>query len=340
MRSPRRRTIRAVAVSGALLAAPLSAQLSEAALRFFGTGVGPPGQQDRILIPIDDNAPGNASTPMDLGAGSFTLELWVRGTLADNDTENAGGDVELFDFSWIDGNIVLDRDIWCGAGSERKYGVSFAGGLVRFGTATGHPAIDPSHTLEGSVNVLDGQWHHVAVVRDAASGRKRIYVDATLDFESSAGVATADHSYPDGGIPVTGDCGTGQLTPYGWYLVVAAEKHDAGAAYPSFAGFVDELRAWSTARGAAQIAATWRRVVNPASPGLVGAYRFEEGAGTTVVSSSLAAAPAGTLVAGSPGNGEWVTRAASIAHTAPLLDLPFADGFELADLSVWSSHVP
>lgn len=317
-----------------------AAQLSQAAIRFFGTGVGPPGQQDRALVPIDDNAPGNASTSMDVGSGSFTLELWVKGALADNDSDNAGGDVELFDFSWIEGNIVLDRDIWCGAGSERKYGLSIAGGFVRFGTATGAPAVDPSHTLEGSTNVLDGEWHHVAAVRDAATGRKRIYVDAALDFESSPGVSTADLSYPDAGIPVTGDCGTGQLTPYGWFLVIAAEKHDAGAAYPSFAGIVDELRVWSTARTAAELAATWRRALNPATPGLVGAYRFEEGGGTALASSSLADAPVATLVAGTPGNGQWVSRAASTANTAPLLDLPFGDGFELGDLSLWSGQAP
>jgi hypothetical protein len=313
-----------------------AAQLSRHALRFYGTGVGPPGQQDRARLPVDDNAAGNASTPVDVGSGSFTLELWLRGALADNDTENAGGDVDLYDFSWIDGNIVLDRDIWCGVGSERKYGVSIAGGLVRFGTATGEPAVDPSHTLEGSTPVLDGQWHHVALVRDAASGRKRIYVDATLDFESDD-VSFADLSYPDAGIPVTGNCGTGQLTPYGWYLVIAAEKHDAGPAYPSFTGFVDELRIWSSARTAQQLAATWRRAVNPGAPGLVGAYRFEEGSGTSLGSSTLLPAPVATLIAGTAGNGEWVARASNVANTAPFIDLPFLDGFELGTLELWSA---
>ncbi len=313
------------------------AQLSHSALRFYGTGVAPPGQQDRILLPIDDNAPGaGGSTSMDLGTADFTLEVWLRGRLADNPTANAGGDVELSDFSWIDGNIVLDRDIWCG--SDRKFGVSVAGGLVRFGTAPGDGGgPDGWNTLEGSTPVLDDTWHHVAVVRQAATGRKRIFVDGVLDFESSAGASTANLSYPDAGIAVTpGQCNPGQLTPYGWYLVVAAEKHDAGAAYPSFNGFVDELRAWSTARTATQLAATYRRALNAASPGLAGAYRFEEGSGTSVASTSLAAAPVGNLVAGTAGNGEWVARSASPENTAPLLDLPFADGFELGDLELWS----
>lgn len=318
-------------------AAGAAAQLSQASVRFYGTGVAPPGQQDRILLPIDDNLPGaGGSTAMDLGAGDFTLELWVRGRLVDNATANAGGDIEFADYSWIDGNIVLDRDIWCG--SERKFGVSLAGGLVRFGTAPGDSGgPDGWNTIEGSTPVLDDTWHHVAVVRQVASGRKRIYVDGALDFESAAGASTADLSYPDAGIAVTpGLCNPGQLTAYGWYLVVAAEKHDAGAAYPSFNGLVDELRAWSAARTAEQLAATYRRVLNPASPGLAGAYRFEEGSGTAVASSSLAAAPTGSLVAGTVGNGEWMSRADDSANTAPLMDMPFADGFELGEIELWT----
>ncbi|MCG8458468.1 MAG: LamG domain-containing protein, partial [Holophagales bacterium] len=171
----------ALLVAVSFVPTPADAQLSQGALRFYGTGVGPPGQQDRALLAVDDNAPGpDASTPVDLGQGSFTIELWLRGQLADNPTGNSGGDVEVFDYTWIEGDIVLDRDVWCG--TERAYGVSLAGGLVRFGTGSGDgPVFDSTHTMEGSEQVLDGQWHHVAVVRDADTGIKRIYVDGVLD---------------------------------------------------------------------------------------------------------------------------------------------------------------
>lgn len=302
-----------------LLATTLAAALPPSSprppVRFYGTvslprATGPHPSADRRQRPrrrrLDRDGPRR---------GRFHARALASCRLADNPTTNAGGDVELADYTWIDGNIVLDRDIWCG--SERKFGVSFAGGLVRFGTAPGDSGgPDDWNTIEGSTPVLDDTWHHVAVVRQAASGRKRIYVDGALDFESAAGASTADLSYPDNGIVVTpGQCNPGQLTPYGWYLVVAAEKHDAGAAYPSFNGFVDELRAWASARTAAQLAATYRRVLNAASPGLVGAYRFEEGSGTAVASSSLAAAPTGSLIAGTAGNGEWVARAGDPAKT-------------------------
>ncbi len=333
------RRLRLFLSAGLIFALPVFAMpvfagsaLSDFALRFYGTGIGPPGQQDRILIPIDDNVAGAGSAPTDVGTGSFTLELWLRGLVADNATSNAGGDIELFDYSWIDGNIILDRDVWCG--TANAFGVSLAGGFVRFGVDSGDTGFS-NDTIEGNVNVLDGDWHHVAVVRDAGVGDLTIVVDGAEDFRGTAGLSMSDLSYPDGGIPVTGDCNTGQLTPYGWYLVVAAEKHDAGSAYPSFNGFVDELRIWSTARSASEIAADRFSVLPAATPDLVGVYRFEEGAGTVVSDSSGTASPAGELRSGLAGNGEWVSRLSDPLNTAPLGGLIFSDGFESGDLTGW-----
>jgi len=217
-------------------AASSFAQGSLFALRFYGTGG--PGGQDRAIFVVDDNDPGpGGNTPLDVGAAGWTMEWWMRGELADNDTTNAGGDVELSSIAWIEGNIIFDRDVWCG--SERKYGVSIAGGLVRVGVGPGD-AGGFGVTIEGDATVLDGLWHHVAVLRDAATETLRVYVDGALDFESSAGSATADVSYPDAGVPVDPNCDNGQLLPDGWWLTLAAEKHDL--VWPSFAGFVDEVR--------------------------------------------------------------------------------------------------
>jgi hypothetical protein len=325
-------------VAGLVLALAVIAEAqtsgSEYALRFYGTGVGPPDQQDRIRLPVDDNVPGAGSSPIDVGASSFTLELWLRGRLADNATTNAGGDVELFDYSWIDGNIILDRDVWCG--TANAFGVSLAGGLVRFGVDSGDTGCC-NDTIEGSENVLDDAWHHVAVVRDAVEGSLAIFVDGIEDFRGSAGISTVDLSYPDSGVPVTGNCDNGQLTPYGWYLVVAAEKHDAGPAYPSFNGYVDELRIWNVARSEAAIAADRFLVLPAATPGLVGYYRFEEGSGTVVGDSSGAGAPDGELIAGVAGNGEWVSGP---GETAPVGEALFADGFESGETAAWSSTTP
>lgn len=298
-----------------------AAQASQHALRFFGTGVGPPGFQDRVLIPLDDNtnAIADGSAPADIGNGSFTLEWWMRGNLADNATASSGGDQTFNDNRWIEGNIILDRDIWCG--SERKFGISIAGGFVRFGTSAGDPpgADAGNSTIEGNRPVLDGQWHHVAVVRDAGTGARHIYVDGQLDYSGPSGMSQADLSYPNNGVPVTGTCGTGQLTPYGWYLVIAAEKHDAGAAYPSYNGYFDELRIWNTARSSNEIAANRLYLVATNAPGLVGCYRFEEGSGTNLADSSAAGSYTAQLRAGVAGNGQWVARSADTNNTAPVM---------------------
>jgi hypothetical protein len=299
---------------GTLAAASAAhAQPSLAAIRFFGTGVGPPGQQDRVRIPIDDNLPpptANASAPADIGTASFTIEFWLRGTLTDNPTSSWGGAQSRPNFDWILGNTIIDRDIW--GSSERDWGISIAGGRVRFGTGRGDTAPqDPENTIEYMRIVLDDTWRHVAVVRDAASGRKHIYIDGTLDYSSPPNVSRADLSYPDQGV-------ANPVTPWGPFVVIAAEKHDAGVEYPSFRGYVDEVRLWSVARTSTQIATDRRRAV-PSGPGLVGLYRFEEGSGTTTADSSGSGSPAGQVIAGVPGNAQWVLRSADVFNTAPLI---------------------
>jgi glucose/arabinose dehydrogenase len=297
--------------------APLRAQDSTAGLRFHGTGT---GYQDRVGIPIDDDAPGaDASAPCDVGAASFTIDFWLRGTLADNPSANAGGDVLLSADAWITGHTIVDRDIW--GPSARDFGISIAGGHVRFGVGAGDFGGGSGGTIEGDTPVLDGTWHHVACVRDASSGRIAVYVDGRLDMASPAGLSTNDLSYPNAGVP-------GAVTPWGPFLVLGAEKHDAGAAYPSFAGDFDELRVWARALGNSELLDVFDRVVAPNTNGLVGMWRFEEGAGTVCFDSSAAGSPAGFLIAGVAGNGEWVLASNDPGGVAPVSSGALPAGFQ------------
>jgi glucose/arabinose dehydrogenase len=313
-----------VGVAGLMMGSSALAQssASSAALRFYGTGIGPPGQQDRVRIQIDDDAPGpDASAPCDVGSGSFTIEFWMRGTLADNSTGNSGGDIECFCNNWISGNIIVDRDIF--NGTDRDWGISIAGGFVRFGVGPGNAGGAVDVTVEGNVNALDGQWHHVACVRDFSAGQLRVYVDGALDFAGSAGANFADVSYPNNGDP-------GQATPWGPYIVIAAEKHDAGAAFPSFNGYVDEFRVWNRALSQRDLLDVFDRTLTNASPlgsGLVAAYRFEEGSGTSVSDTSGAGSPTGQLIAGIPGNGEWALRSMSPMNVAAVSSGALPAGF-------------
>jgi len=298
-----------LACSGAAASALVPPGASWHALRFFGTGG---GEQDRVRIKVTDGVPGSSgTTPSDVGAGSFTIEFWIRGTMAENPQRGLGGGVEVVGSAWRNGHLLVDRGIW--GDSDREWGISIAGGRVRFGTGrdTTQGNGDVKSTIEGTTVVLDGTWRHVACVRDADSGRKRIFVDGVLDFETVSLLSFDDLSYPPGGVP-------NSMSPWNPYLVLGAAKPHGGQGAASFSGWFDEFRLWNVARTAAEIGSSFDVVVEPDEPGLVGMYRFEEGAGTVVVDSSAAGSPDGTLVAGVAGNGEWVSAWRDPVLTAPV----------------------
>lgn len=298
---------------GWLLYVPVRGQVaSGGALRLFGSGT---GFTDRVVIPLDDNAPGpDASRPGDVGAGSFTLEFWVLGATNDNAAPAvAAGSAN--DFNWISGNIIADRDIWVEGGGDdanRDWGVSFRGGRVSFGT--GSAGADSDNTLTGATNVLNGRWRHVAVVRDAATGRKLIYVDGILDRQTTNAISTADLSFPNDGFATNN-------SPFNAFLVLGAEKHDADPVnYPSFAGWLDEVRLWNTALSAGTITQLFNQVVAPSQhSNLVGYWRFEESGGTNIIDSAWGGGTPGTLRGNAPGSGERVTHAGSYSNTAPVV---------------------
>jgi hypothetical protein len=76
----------------------------------------------------------------------------------------------------------------------------------------------------------------------------------------------------------------------------------AGAAGGYWRGKLDDVRLWSVARSAGEIAAGYRAQLADSPPGLVGNWRFDEGSGAT------AADPAGSPQNASlKGNASWST---------------------------------
>lgn len=246
-------------------------------VRFFGNGR---DAIDRITVRID--AP---ERPADVGATDFTVEFWIKA----NPGENRGRvDCNTND-GWITGNTVIDRDIYF-AGDYGDFGIALDDGRVAFGVSVGSSGT----TLCGSRNVSDGQWHHVAVTR-RTNGDMAIFVDGQLDG-SVTGIA-GDASYRNG-----------RSTDYQWdpFIVLGAEKHDAGAEYPSFSGWLDELRISTTAR----YSGAFQRPTAPFTPdgNTVALYHFDEGTGTAVGDSSGAAGgPSDGIlrVGGSPSGPAW-----------------------------------
>jgi hypothetical protein len=235
-------------------------------VRFFGNGR---NAIDRVTIRIDGPA-----RPADVGATDFTIEFWLKAEAGAN-----GGNASCNqNDGWITGNVVFDRDIYF-AGDYGDFGIALSGGKVAFGLSVDSDGT----TLCGSRTVADNQWHHVAVTR-RTNGAMAIFVDGQPDGSTTG--AAGDASYRDGR-------GTGGNT---WdpYIVLGAEKHDAGNAYPSFAGWLDELRISNTVRYTAAF-------TPPASPfapdgSTMALYHFDEGTGTSVADVAGAS--------GGPSNGE------------------------------------
>jgi hypothetical protein len=232
------------------------------------------------MIPLD--AP---PRPVDVG-GDFTIEFWLKALPGDN----AAPACSPGEDNWIYGNVVIDRDVYF-AGDYGDYGISLADGRIVFGVNNGSEGT----TLCGQTNVTDGRWHHIALTRSAADGSLAIFIDGRLDVRGDG--PTGDVSYRDG---------RATQYPADPFLVIGAEKHDAGPEYPSFRGWIDEVRISRIIR--------YRGAFTPPTapftpdPDTVALYHFNEGAGVTVRDSS--GAPGGPSdgalrVGGSPAGPAW-----------------------------------
>jgi len=247
-------------IADAVVATPTPTPAPGASLRFYGSGV---NDIDRVKIPLDAPA-----RPVDV-AGDFTLEWWMKAALVDNPAPacTAGSD------NWITGNILFDRDVY-GGGDLGDYGVSLRGGRLAVGVDTGTTSLG----ICGTRDVADGAWHHVAVTRSATTGALRIWVDGQADGDSGGSGPTGSIGYRDG-------------RPTSWpssdpYLVIGAEKHDAGVAYPSYSGLVDEVRLSTSIRYTSPFTPATRFTADAATAAL---YHFDEGSGTSAADNSGAA---------------------------------------------------
>lgn len=234
------------------------------ALQFNGNGV---NDIDRVKIRIDPHK------PVDVG-GDFTIEFWMKASLSANGAAVTCG----AEAGWITGNVIFDRDVYY-AGDHGDYGIVLHRGRIAFGVSRGSSGT----TLCGVKTVADGQWHHIAVTRSSSTGRLTIYVDGVRDAYRTG--PTGDISYRNGR--------STSFPNSDPFLVIGAEKHDAGSAYPSYEGLIDEVRISNIIR----YTSNFTRPKGPFSPdsSTVGLYHFNEGSGTTARDSAT--------VSGSPSNG-------------------------------------
>ncbi len=118
--------------------------------------------------------------------------------------------------------------------------------------------------LMGSTAINDGQWHHVAASYDGSM--MTLYIDGVPDASS--------------GMPAFNTSGT--------TLRIGRRALPDNGEY--FNGRIEEVRIWDYARSQAEIQADLASFINPATPGLLCYYKFNEGSGSTSVNSSGGAA--------------------------------------------------
>jgi hypothetical protein len=256
------------------------ASLAQSSLRFFGQAV---PNANRVMIKVDPHV------PVDIGASDFTIEFWMKARAADNtpSTPCRSGSGE----NWITGNIIIDRAIW----EHDRYGDY---GLAMFRAADGVAALGfgmfqggTGHAFGvcGSRNVGDGRWHHVAITRDAGNGIVRLFVDGQIDVEGEG--PKGDVSYADG---VASRVPSYIKLDADNYLAIGAEKFDAdGVRYPSYNGYLDELRFSTVIRYARAFAAPSGPFVPDASTAAL--YHFDEARGATIVDSAAGGKSGGEL---------------------------------------------
>lgn len=251
-------------ILAAVLAFPASAAVGYAIRLPADIGYGSP----YLRILVDDPNTASPGPAADVGAGDFTIELFVRGSAADNDaTVDCGAGS-----GWTGARLFVDRHR-IGGGESRSFGAGISGGKAVFGV-TG--AAGASHTLCGSRAFMDGFWHHVAVQRRRSDGRMTIWVDGALD--ASADGPDGDVSYPDDAtVPLCGAIPCAQEQ----YLFVGGKKETLAV---SLAGSVDELRISTKLRYANAFARPSSAFAVDAATAAL--YHFDEGSGTVAGDSA------------------------------------------------------
>lgn len=322
-----------VRLSQAIVFAAVSVAASGGFLQVVGgRGVAPPATATGSIVFVTNAASdfeaGQITTlPNGFGDGEFTFEVRV---LADNaigtgDTSTQGStnqrtlwssnnntiyaEIGTPDWWWV-GNFLLD-----GHNNNAFYSGTFSIQIANSGRAqwtfgdgaAANARNGDLHGLRGTTSILDGNEHTITVVRrnDGGTGSiLELYTDGVEeDTETSTARTNMASTYWDtwSGYPSGQD---------GWFI--GAEKQSVVGVltqYEDFKGRVGEMRFWSVARSAEQIAADYNAPIDAGATGLVAVYRFDEGAGSAVA-DELNAGGDMTLFPG--GLGQAITWAGSL----------------------------
>lgn len=97
---------------------------------------------------------------------NFTVAMWLKTT----NTGPASG-------AWYAGMGLVDGEV---AGSAADWGCSVINSKFVLGIG------NPDTTISSTVNISDGNWHHVAATRVSDTGAVKLYVDGVLNVSTTA----------------------------------------------------------------------------------------------------------------------------------------------------------
>ncbi len=214
------------------------------------------GVNDEVFIPHSD----------ELSLTEFTLECWIKTTSNDD----------------------LGRFISKKNGGDQNYSLLMIGGKahVRFDRVG-----SGSNFAEGTTDINDGKWHHIAGVHDTNSNTLRVYVDGILEGQQ-----------------------TGTGTPETSTQELAIGNWSEFASTSGFEGEIDEVRIWNSALSFEEIRDYMCQKdlsSHPSLSDLVAYYRFDDGAGSTTLTDLSGNNNNGTLSDMDPLS-DWIISGAPI----------------------------
>ena len=181
------------------------------------------------------------------GANDRTVEAWVKTSANTNSSQR----------------VVVD---WGVFSTGTRFTLNILNGVARVEVSGGG--------LNGTSNITDGQWHHLAVSFEGASAQPyKVYVDGTLEAE---GLLSNN--------PTTN-------TSAGNFRI-GARIDDVRY----FLGEIDDVRVWSDVRTNAEIAANMNSVLTGTEPGLAAYFNMEGTTNTVGGVIDLVAGNNGTMI--------------------------------------------
>lgn len=205
-----------------------------------------------------------------LGQARFTLEAWVRREGRGTAAGTGVGGIQVVPI------VAKGRGESDGSDVDCNYAFGFVGDVL--GADFEDMATGANHPVLGRSRVPTGEWHHVAATYDGTTWR--LYLDGVLDGQARA-AATPRHDSVQ-------------------HFAIGSALDSMGRAAGRLHGSVDEVRVWSRARTADELARTMYRTLDRSAgaeaEGLVGRWSLDE----TDLALDGAGATHGTIVGAAP----------------------------------------